>query len=153
MWHCIMLKFYYKWKIFINMLSFFVFYRWCRLKPCIKNHSFWNTTVKFDKHVTTCISFCTDCLHTLKYKCLKVWSGRYFGVVDTTKMFSLFLLVCGTRPAHFSSPLRIVNGDQVKPGTWPSQVGLYGGRNMRYFCGGSILNQNWIVTAAHCLGG
>ncbi|XP_056018072.1 atrial natriuretic peptide-converting enzyme-like isoform X2 [Ostrea edulis] len=62
-------------------------------------------------------------------------------------------IICGTRPAHFSSPLRIVNGDQVKPGTWPSQVGLYGGRNMRYFCGGSILNQNWIVTAAHCLGG
>ncbi|XP_061168048.1 atrial natriuretic peptide-converting enzyme-like [Saccostrea echinata] len=61
--------------------------------------------------------------------------------------------VCGTRPAHFQSALRIVNGKQVKPGTWPFHVGLYGGRGMRYFCGGSILNQNWVVTAAHCLGG
>lgn len=65
----------------------------------------------------------------------------------------LFLSVCGTRPAYFPSPLRIVNGDQVKPGTWPSQVALYGGNKMRYFCGGSILNENWILTAAHCLGG
>ncbi|XP_052689027.1 atrial natriuretic peptide-converting enzyme-like isoform X1 [Crassostrea angulata] len=60
--------------------------------------------------------------------------------------------VCGTRPAYFPSPLRIVNGDQVKPGTWPFQVALYGGDKLHYFCGGSILNENWIVTAAHCLG-
>lgn len=67
---------------------------------------------------------------------------------------NLFVLlsVCGTRPAYFPSPLRIVNGDQVKPGTWPFQVALYGGDKLHYFCGGSILNENWIVTAAHCLG-
>lgn len=68
-----------------------------------------------------------------------------------SKLFVL-LSVCGTRPAYFPSPLRIVNGDQVKPGTWPFQVALYGGDKLHYFCGGSILNENWIVTAAHCLG-
>uniref|UniRef100_UPI00398E5E17 chymotrypsin-like protease CTRL-1 n=1 Tax=Pristiophorus japonicus TaxID=55135 RepID=UPI00398E5E17 len=44
---------------------------------------------------------------------------------------------------------RIVNGQYAKPGSWPWQVSLqdsYG----RHFCGGSLINQNWVVTAAHC---
>ncbi|GCB61927.1 chymotrypsin-like protease CTRL-1 [Scyliorhinus torazame] len=44
---------------------------------------------------------------------------------------------------------RIVNGQLAKPGSWPWQVSLqnyYG----RHFCGGSLVNQNWVITAAHC---
>uniref|UniRef100_A0A8C3AUT7 Coagulation factor IX n=1 Tax=Cyclopterus lumpus TaxID=8103 RepID=A0A8C3AUT7_CYCLU len=41
---------------------------------------------------------------------------------------------------------RIVGGEVVTPGEIPWQV--FGG----LFCGGSILSERWVVTAAHCLG-
>lgn len=60
--------------------------------------------------------------------------------------------VCGNRPAFYRSPLRIVGGLEVKPGTWPWVVSLLGGSAKRYFCSGGILNEEWVITAAHCLG-
>lgn len=90
-----------------------------------------------------------NCLPVLKLKIKFLFKMCMFNC--KSNLFVL-LSVCGTRPAYFPSPLRIVNGDQVKPGTWPFQVALYGGDKLHYFCGGSILNENWIVTAAHCLG-
>ncbi|XP_014214746.1 chymotrypsin-2-like [Copidosoma floridanum] len=45
---------------------------------------------------------------------------------------------------------RIVNGENAQPGEIPFQVSLQMGY---HFCGGSILNQNYVVTAAHCLYG
>uniref|UniRef100_A0A4W3JU02 chymotrypsin n=1 Tax=Callorhinchus milii TaxID=7868 RepID=A0A4W3JU02_CALMI len=44
---------------------------------------------------------------------------------------------------------RIVNGEEAVPGSWPWQVSLqdYSGW---HFCGGSLINENWVVTAAHC---
>ncbi|NWQ62820.1 CTR2 protein, partial [Neopipo cinnamomea] len=44
---------------------------------------------------------------------------------------------------------RIINGEPAVPGSWPWQVSLrrYGGF---HFCGGSLISENWVVTAAHC---
>ncbi|XP_044843597.1 chymotrypsin-like protease CTRL-1 [Mauremys mutica] len=44
---------------------------------------------------------------------------------------------------------RIVNGENAIPGSWPWQVSLQD-RNGFHFCGGSLINQDWVVTAAHC---
>ncbi|XP_078525399.1 chymotrypsin B-like [Lissotriton helveticus] len=43
---------------------------------------------------------------------------------------------------------RIINGEDAVPHSWPWQVSLqdFG----FHFCGGSLLNENWIITAAHC---
>ncbi|XP_028931419.1 chymotrypsinogen 2-like [Ornithorhynchus anatinus] len=44
---------------------------------------------------------------------------------------------------------RIVNGEDAVPGSWPWQVSLQD-RTGFHFCGGSLINENWVVTAAHC---
>jgi secreted trypsin-like serine protease len=50
---------------------------------------------------------------------------------------------------------KIVGGKPAMPGAYPWQVSLVvssisdAGRG--HFCGGSILNEKWIVTAAHCM--
>ncbi|KAG8507189.1 Coagulation factor IX, partial [Galemys pyrenaicus] len=44
---------------------------------------------------------------------------------------------------------RVVGGENAKPGQFPWQVLLNGKINA--FCGGSIINEKWVITAAHCL--
>ncbi|XP_066266987.1 chymotrypsin B-like isoform X2 [Branchiostoma lanceolatum] len=44
---------------------------------------------------------------------------------------------------------RIVNGDDATPHSWPWQVSLQTSTDWHY-CGGSLVNENWVVTAAHC---
>ncbi|NXX57818.1 CTRL protease, partial [Scopus umbretta] len=58
---------------------------------------------------------------------------------------------CGVpaiRPSVHHSE-RIINGQKAVPGSWPWQVSLQT-RWGSHFCGGSLINENWVVTAAHC---
>ena len=52
---------------------------------------------------------------------------------------------CGNRPPSS----RVVNGQDAAPHSWPWQISLRvrGG----HICGGSLIRDNWIVTAAHCV--
>ncbi|CAO1428768.1 unnamed protein product [Diamesa hyperborea] len=48
---------------------------------------------------------------------------------------------------------RVVNGQSAYMGQFPYQalLNLTDPLNQSYVCGGSIISQNWIITAAHCL--
>jgi secreted trypsin-like serine protease len=44
----------------------------------------------------------------------------------------------------------IVGGRDAPPGAWPWQVQI-AYDSYEHYCGGSVLNEEWIVTAAHCV--
>ncbi|XP_063056221.1 chymotrypsinogen 2-like [Engraulis encrasicolus] len=44
---------------------------------------------------------------------------------------------------------KIVNGEDAVSGSWPWQVSLQRSNGF-HFCGGSLINEYWILTAAHC---
>uniref|UniRef100_A0A8C5FJG6 Chymotrypsin-like n=1 Tax=Gadus morhua TaxID=8049 RepID=A0A8C5FJG6_GADMO len=82
------------------------------------------------------------------------------GIQSTVVMFlmlSCFALVasglgCGMpsiRPQVREEDNKIVNGQNAVSGSWPWQVSLQETSGF-HFCGGSLINQNWVVTAGHC---
>uniref|UniRef100_A0AAQ6INJ7 Acrosin n=1 Tax=Anabas testudineus TaxID=64144 RepID=A0AAQ6INJ7_ANATE len=54
------------------------------------------------------------------------------------------LNVCGQAPLN----TKIVGGQVASAGSWPWQVSLQ--EFERHFCGGSLINNQWVLTAAHC---
>ncbi|KAM9780413.1 serine protease 33-like [Neosynchiropus ocellatus] len=52
--------------------------------------------------------------------------------------------VCGKAPLN----TKIVGGEDAAEGEWPWQVSLH--KNNAHFCGGSLISNQWILTAAHC---
>jgi secreted trypsin-like serine protease len=62
----------------------------------------------------------------------------------------LVMAVCGKR--MFPEP-RIVGGAKAAFGKWPWQISLRQWRTSTYLhkCGAALLNENWAITAAHCV--
>ncbi|XP_036390989.1 chymotrypsin B-like [Megalops cyprinoides] len=52
-------------------------------------------------------------------------------------------------PPVITGYARIVNGEEAVPHSWPWQVSLQDFTGF-YLCGGSLINENWVATAAHC---
>jgi secreted trypsin-like serine protease len=49
---------------------------------------------------------------------------------------------------------RIVGGESAKPSSWPWQVSLFnrnGSNLLNHFCGGSLIYENYVLTAASCV--
>ena len=44
---------------------------------------------------------------------------------------------------------RVVGGRQSLPGAWPWIIAIY--RNGVFHCGGVLISNMWVVTAAHCV--
>lgn len=65
-------------------------------------------------------------------------------------------LICGKAGAPPENT-RIVGGQVSQPGQWPWMAIVAAtftesdGVNRTYQCGGSIINEEWVLTAAHCL--
>jgi len=61
------------------------------------------------------------------------------------------LAQCGTRVIE--EP-RIVGGEESQEGRWPWQVAIFfSSHGGRQGCGGTLIHQQWVITAAHCTEG
>jgi len=58
---------------------------------------------------------------------------------------------CGVMGPVSAAETHIVGGDQATPHQFPWQVGIF--MDGSYFCGGSIISDEYILTAAHCADG
>ncbi|XP_011600686.2 chymotrypsin-C-like isoform X3 [Takifugu rubripes] len=73
------------------------------------------------------------------------------------KFVVLTLLVAGAygcgQPTFPPSVSRVVNGEDVNPHSWPWQISLQYNRNgeWRHTCGGTLISEQWVLTAAHCI--
>ncbi|KAG5263079.1 hypothetical protein AALO_G00282290 [Alosa alosa] len=62
------------------------------------------------------------------------------------------LLSTATVSLRLSSRSSIVGGEDAAPGRWPWMVYLYiTYENQALYCGGSLINSQWVLTAGHCL--
>ncbi|XP_043262964.1 trypsin-1-like [Colletes gigas] len=64
-------------------------------------------------------------------------------------LFTLLAVSNAAVPYNFDP--RIINGEAVKTGDIPYQASLQLKASNRHFCGGSVLNANYVLTAAHCV--
>ncbi|KAJ8006781.1 hypothetical protein DPEC_G00110780 [Dallia pectoralis] len=63
---------------------------------------------------------------------------------STTSTSATPSTMCGISPLN----TKIVGGQTASSGSWPWQVSLQSSGNL--FCGGSLINNQWVLTAAHC---
>lgn len=65
---------------------------------------------------------------------------------------ALLLIICVPYLASAGEiSTRIVGGDESADGDWPWAVSLKNPLTQNHFCGGSLIGDRWVLTAAHCL--
>lgn len=64
--------------------------------------------------------------------------------------YSLSLVTCGVRPIKKNRIVIGKEGKEAEKNSWPWQVMLRHTHGC-HFCGGSLVDPLWVVTAAHCV--
>ena len=76
--------------------------------------------------------------------------AQYLGF-GSAALVAAMLTVPGLATAEISSDF-IVGGTPAQEGAWPWQVRLLDDFDVRSgFCGGSLIADQWVLTAAHCV--
>lgn len=72
-------------------------------------------------------------------------------IISTFEIFfiSIFISIIGYNKVNGAIPGKIVGGMNTEIGEFPFMVSLI--RRGRHFCGATIVSENFLVTAAHCL--
>uniref|UniRef100_A0A3B4ZF45 Coagulation factor IX n=1 Tax=Stegastes partitus TaxID=144197 RepID=A0A3B4ZF45_9TELE len=124
----------------------------CKPNPCLNEGS---CKDQVGDYTCTCVSGFTGrnceivefpCGRTALKTASTVFTRSFaedYQATNDTEVDTAFFFLQPSRPFK-----RIVGGQEVVPGEIPWQVMCAGSR---LFCGGSILSERWIITAAHCL--
>jgi len=75
-------------------------------------------------------------------------ANYFFLVSGAPEKLSEKLILSENNSNLASDGERIVGGTDANPGEFPHQVALY--NNGRFFCGGSLIKEDKVLTAAHC---
>lgn len=76
-----------------------------------------------------------------------------FAAVTLLSLVSFSVLKARPIPASSDSFIRIINGDEVERGAYPFMVSLQADFYDGHFCGGSLVHENFVLTAGHCTQG
>ena len=70
--------------------------------------------------------------------------------IEVSAQHCMFRAVCGRRSLNITNvgPY-VINGQWAARGAWPWQIMLK--LHGRSLCGGSLINNRWVLTAAHCV--
>uniref|UniRef100_A0A1A8UG89 pancreatic elastase n=1 Tax=Nothobranchius furzeri TaxID=105023 RepID=A0A1A8UG89_NOTFU len=70
-----------------------------------------------------------------------------------TSLAALVLAEFQPEPRFLEDEERVVGGEVARPNSWPWQISLQyqSGSSFYHTCGGTLVRQGWVMTAAHCV--
>ncbi|XP_035902646.1 uncharacterized protein LOC118507748 isoform X3 [Anopheles stephensi] len=81
--------------------------------------------------------------------CISLLVGLVLGVICHETSAQNYRMVCGRR--RVKSVYLNRNGLDAKPGHWPWHAAIYDSKGVDYKCGGTVIDENTILTAASCV--